>query len=546
MRRISDTGDNESIQNARDAYENYSRNKHHRHDICEFEQELDANLSRILDEIVTENWTPSPYKNKTIFERKERQLAEAPVHDHVLEAATILPYEKCLYDYITWHAPAVRPNMGTNGLLRILRNDLYRNSQEECMYYASLDIHHYFPRMDHQVLKDALCCKVKEGKLRRFLFKVVDSCNYGAPLGIKVSQIFGMIYLARFDRLVMRCFDIIQNSDKMAYWTSRYITDYIATAKCPNESMILSKGSQFLADRFRSFIREGFHHYYRFVDNIILIHRDKTFLHIVLQMVIMYLTRDYHCEINNDYNLRPVWMGIRICGYVFYNDKVLLGKRNKQDLCRHVAHLKKCSASEETIRIKQASRFGYAKHVNSIHLIKSLGMEKTLGQIIKHHRVKSPFDDMTSDQKLKFSQISKLLTDTGGGWDKKIYLEDFKIEESKINKSKEQISIPNSTGQIQSIYKTIPGKVMVIRFKKIVETRQVVGDDGIPHEAYVFEKQKDVNGNPLLLDAEYYSYTGSKILIDQAENDFSKADLPSPTVIKQFISKTGQTFFKFT
>ena len=58
-------------------------------------------------------------------------------------------------------------------------------------------------------------------------------------------------------------------------------------------------------------------------------------------------------------------------------------------------------------------------------------MEKTLGQIIKHHRVKSPFDDMTSDQKLKFSQISKLLTDTGGGWDKKIYLEDFKIEESK-------------------------------------------------------------------------------------------------------------------
>jgi len=37
-----------------------------------------------------------------------------------------------------------------------------------------------------------------------------------------------------------------------------------------------------------------------------------------------------------------------------------------------------------------------------------------------------------------------------------------------------------------------------------------------------------------------------KILIDQATNDFTKEDLPSPTVIQQIKGKTGQTFFKFT
>ncbi len=139
---------------------------------------------------------------------------------------------------------------------------------------------------------------------------------------------------------------------------------------------------------------------------------------------------------------------------------------------------------------------------------------------------------------------------TGGGykqyWDKKIYLQDFKIEDSKIDKTRVKVSIPDSDGNMQDIYKTVPGKVMAIKFKKIVETQQQIDEDGTVHETYIFEKEKDRNGNPGLLDAEYYSFTGSKILIDQAINDFSREDLPSPTVIQQFEGKQGQTFFKFT
>ena len=110
-------------------------------------------------------------------------------------------------------------------------------------------------------------------------------------------------------------------------------------------------------------------------------------------------------------------MGIKIIGYVFYNDRVLLGKRNKQDLCRHVHKLFKKGLSEEQIRVVQSSRFGYAKHVNTIHLIKSIGMEKTLGKIIKGHRVKAPFDGMEARQKVKFSSICRMIAETnlGGG-----------------------------------------------------------------------------------------------------------------------------------
>ena len=87
-------------------------------------------------------------------------------------------------------------------------------------------------------------------------------------MGIKMAQLFGMLYLADFDRLVQRFFDITRNPEKMDYWTSRYITEWVLTAKTPDERVILSRGSQYLASRFRRFASEGLIHYFRFVDNI--------------------------------------------------------------------------------------------------------------------------------------------------------------------------------------------------------------------------------------------------------------------------------------
>lgn len=138
----------------------------------------------------------------------------------------------------------------------------------------------------------------------------------------------------------------------------------------------------------------------------------------------------------------------------------------------------------------------------------------------------------------------------GGGknetWDKKIWLEDYVIEDSKIEKTTVQVNIPDSNGKIKTVDKVIPGKVLAIRYKKIIKTYTIEGEDGKIHERYEFEKNVDKDGNQTMFDAEYYSYTGSKILIDQAENDFSREDLPAPTVIQQFAGKKGQTFFKFT
>jgi len=91
-----------------------------------------------------------------------------------------------------------------------------------------------------------------------------------------------------------------------------------------------------------------------------------------------------------------------------------------------------------------------------------------------------------------------------------------------------------------------PKKCLVIRYKRIVKTIVSPTIDGGEDETYIFEKETDKNGNPTSKDAEYYSYTGSTVLLEQAENDFDKEDLPCITVIMEFTNKLNKKFYKFT
>lgn len=537
MRRISDNKVNESVENAIAAFENYSKQKHSRDYVHKFEENLMSNLMDIVRQITDETWQPKGYKEKIIFEKKQRKLAKAPIEDHVLEAATILPYEKAFYDYSSWRSPAVKPNMGTHAMMRFLRNDLFNHGQEEMMYYLNMDIHHYFPSMSHDILKEKIARKVKRGKLRTFLYKVVDSYPQGAPLGIKVAQIFGQVYLADFDRLAMRFFDIGRDQLKMAYWTERYVTARILTAS-RHDYCALCKGPAELALRFRHYVSEGLQHYYRFVDNILFVHEDKAVLHIVKELAIMHLARDWKQYVNKDYGVRPTWTGIHLVGYVFYHDHVSTTQTHKKELARKVRRLQKDGFDEEQIRIKLASRLGFVKHANSKHLFKTLGMENSLGKIIRERRIKPPFEDMVSSQKIKFSTI---VNSSEGSGKIKILLIDYKILDSKIDKDKVLVQVEASDGAKQMISKPKANLALAIRFKIIVNTYV---KDGC--EFYEYVKAKDAHGQPSLLDAEFYSFTGSKILIDQAQNDFTIDDLPCPTVIQQFKGKNGQTFVKFT
>jgi hypothetical protein len=107
-------------------------------------------------------------------------------------------------------------------------------------------------------------------------------------------------------------------------------------------------------------------------------------------------------------------MGIRLCGYIYFHDRLFVGKRNKKELARRIHNLRKAGRKQEEIRIKLASLLGFVKHSDCINLLIELGMEKSLGKIIQNRRIRPPFTGMKPNQKVNFSTIVNKENEVGG------------------------------------------------------------------------------------------------------------------------------------
>ena len=97
---------------------------------------------------------------------------------------------------------------------------------------------------------------------------------------------------------------------------------------------------------------------------------------------------------------------------------------------------------------------------------------------------------------------------------------------------------------------------MELRDYAVIDSIKEKNDDGTPKKclairfewqgkesSYADDRGKSV---PVKPGEGYFSYTGSKVLIEQCETEFSKEDLPAPTVIKIEINKRNKKFYKFT
>lgn len=108
-------------------------------------------------------------------------------------------------------------------------------------YFLKCDILKYFPSMPHDRLKEIFCPHIQDEKVRALIVDVIDSYstrpNYlakygidqlpddsggtgrGVPIGNQTSQLFGMYYLDKVDRLV---------KEKLRIKTySRYMDDFV-------------------------------------------------------------------------------------------------------------------------------------------------------------------------------------------------------------------------------------------------------------------------------------------------------------------------------
>lgn len=496
MKRINNISNQiATIENYRMAFLRASKNKTHRKDIVEFSENLDVKLMLLLTSFIEGTHHTSEFKFMTIFEPKERRLGLLPFREHVYEWAMLTIAEPVYQACWAYYVYGGVTGKGTHAYKRAIERCLKKHT--ELKYYLLLDIHKFYPSIDLNILKKNLAHFCKDKVLLHAFYEIIDSQHVEKGLypGTKIAQFFALVNLCLYAHDLKSLFSIKDNPVLVNYYFQRYVSLRILTAKEADRED-LDKGISYLREKFEKMLQR-LDYCFLFVDDVAIPLEDHVFAGFIVEWVGLYLARELHLELNPKWHIDLISKGMCTGGYQFFGTHTRVRKRNKQALCRQVATMRHKGYNDKEILLHCSSRIGFCGHANTHRLFEKLGIMR-LGEKIKQKR--TPWTDLDASHYKRFSEIVST-----GDEEKEINLLDFKIIDSKI--SKEQKMVDNEI-------KVVPKKCLAIRYK--------IGNE------------------------EFYSFTGSNVLIDQSENDFSKEDLPCDTVIKETVNRLNKKFYKFT
>jgi len=314
-----------TFENIYNAHERCRKAKQHKREVIEFEVNLGVNISKLIKEIGSKTYKLGKYRQFKIYDPKERIIEALPYRDRVIIdcfcinslAPRIEP--RLIYDNV-----ACRKNKGTLfGIKRLnhfLRKEYHKGNNNE-FYYLKCDIKKYFPSINHDTLLNNLR-KAGFSKEEMWLMeKLVRNENSndtkGLPLGNQSSQWFALFYLDKIDRLIKEKLQI--------------------------------KG------------------YVRYMDDFILIHRDKSYLQYCLSEIQKTCKAELDVELNHKTQIGKVANGIDFLGFRIIlkeNGKIIKKLRStaRVRLKKHLKTLKKLEQKEivDEKYIKQRKNSFYA------------------------------------------------------------------------------------------------------------------------------------------------------------------------------------------
>lgn len=303
------------------------RNKSHRPEIIEFDKNKDELLRKLQDDLINERYTTSEYFTFIIREPKERLIFKLPYYpDRIVHHAIMNIMEPIWLKVFIGNTYSCIKKRGIHKALRDIKKAM--KDKENTVYCLKLDIRKFYPSIDHEQLKIIVRKKVKDAKLLRLLDNIIESTD-GVPIGNYLSQFFANLFLTYFD-----------------HWLKE-------TKKIK--------------------------HYFRYADDIIILHKDKNHLHELLKEIKEYVG-NIKLDIKANHQVFKVEdRGVSFVGYVIYHDYVLLRKNIKKNMCRKAARLnRKPKLTLEQYKQQMCSHVGWLKHCNGINLKRKILWKEAL------------------------------------------------------------------------------------------------------------------------------------------------------------------------
>lgn len=302
-----------SLENLQLADTRARKGKAEQYGIKQHDKNRDANILELQQMLVNKTYLTSPYTTFTIYEPKERTVYRLPYFpDRIAHHAVMNVLEPVFTSMFTADTFSCIKGKGIHGAARSVRKAL--SNVPGTKYCLKMDIRKFYPSIDHQVLKSLLRRKFKDPDLLWLLDGIIDSAD-GLPIGNYLSQYFANFYLCYFD-----------------HWLKE---------------------------------QKGVRYYFRYADDIVILHHSKPYLHQLLADIRCYLHENLKLEVKHNYQVFPVAArSIDFVGYRFYHSHTMLRKSIKQNFARMMARRKNARSI--------ASYNGWVKHCNGKHLLKKL------------------------------------------------------------------------------------------------------------------------------------------------------------------------------
>lgn len=292
-----------TFENLYEAYKNCRKGKQHKGEVIRFETNLGVNLYAIQKELFTKKYKLGKYKIFKIYEPKERIIEALPFKDRVVIRCfcdiSLKPKieKKLIYDNV-----ACRKEKGTHFAIQRLHFFLkreYLSEKNNAFYFLKCDIKKYFPSIQHDILLHLLesvnFSSDEMWLIKKLIQEQPNLSKQGLPLGNQSSQWFALFYLNKVDRFI------------------------------------------------KEKLRVKF--YIRYMDDMILISRDKEFLKKCKMEIQNLCLKELGLELNSKTQIGVVKNGIDFLGY------------------RHIVNEK----GKIILKLRQSSKIRMKKHLKTIY-----------------------------------------------------------------------------------------------------------------------------------------------------------------------------------
>lgn len=273
----------------------------------------DEQLLILKKQLIDHTWRPTPFRTRTIYEKKERHLLTTPVYpDHIVHHAMMQVVRPLIDRVLTYNTHSCIPGRGITSCKRqteqIIRS--FRTSPK--LYALTTDVRKFYESIDNDIMKLSIRRIIKDPDLLWLIDLLIDSCN-GLPIGSYYSGYFSNLYMAPLMHYI---------NEVLPYDVQRELD----TTQKPIIKAV------------------------EYADDIPMISNDKQALHIARRMIALYLSEHLHLTMKPNWQVFPVadsrsshasGRAIDFVGFCFYRNHTTLRKGIKKNLARKVSEVRR-------------------------------------------------------------------------------------------------------------------------------------------------------------------------------------------------------------